>query len=144
MKLTTRSRYGARMVLDIAIYGANEPVRIPDIAARQGLSVKYLEKLARELKAAGCIKSRRGPKGGHMLAKPAEEITLGEIVRALEGDLLLIECGKGSGICPRAESCLTRQVWLEAGKALFDKLDSLTLAELARRGERCPAPQNIF
>lgn len=144
MKLTTRSRYGARMVLDIAMHGVNGPVRIPDIAARQGLSVKYLEKLVRELKAAGCIKSRRGPKGGHMLAKPAEEITLGEIVRVLEGDLHLTECGKGDGVCPRANSCLTRQAWLDAGKALFDKLDSLTMAELAQQGELCPVPQNDF
>ncbi|MFW5836969.1 MAG: RrF2 family transcriptional regulator [Desulfovibrionaceae bacterium] len=140
MKLTTRSRYGARMVLDIAIHGAQGPVRIPDIAARQGLSVKYLEKLIRELKTAGCIKSRRGPKGGHMLAKPAEEITLGEIVRALEGDLHLIECGKDGVTCPRAEHCQTRTVWLEAGQALFDKLDSLSLADLMQRGEFCPAP----
>ena len=75
-----------------------------------------------------------------MLAKPADQITLGEIVRALEGDLHLIECGRDGEVCPRADSCLTRTVWMEAGQALFDKLDSLTLEDLVQRGECCPVP----
>ena len=130
MKLTTRSRYGTRMILDMAINGQNGPVRIKDIAARQGVSVKYLEKLVRELKDAGLVRSRRGPRGGHELDKPLEMISVGDIVRALEGDLSLVECGDAAGPCPRSAECLTRGVWMEAAQAMHEKLDSITLADL--------------
>lgn len=139
MKLTTRSRYGTRMILDMALNGQDGPVRIKDVAARQGVSVKYLEKLVRELKQAGFVRSRRGPRGGHELAKPLEAITVGAIVRALEGDFSLVECdGDGSGAgCPRVADCLTRSVWAEAAKAMHERLDAITLADLvARAGTR--------
>ncbi len=134
MKLTTRSRYGTRLILDMALHGRDGPVRIKDVAARQGISLKYLEKLVRELKAAGLVKSRRGPHGGHVLARPLEEITIGAVVRALEGDLELVECGDGEVSCPRLYECLTRDVWIEAARAMHAKLDSFTLADLVRRG----------
>lgn len=130
MKLTTRSRYGTRMILDMAMHGQNGPVRIKDIAARQGVSVKYLEKLVRELKDAGFVRSRRGPRGGHELDKPLDAISVGDIVRALEGDLSLVECNGEGGPCPRIADCLTRGVWMEAAQAMHEKLDSITLADL--------------
>lgn len=139
MKLTTRSRYGTRMILDMALHGQNGPVRIKDIAARQGVSVKYLEKLVRELKEAGFVRSRRGPRGGHELARPLQVITVGDIVRALEGDLALVECdgdGEGSGPCPRLADCLTREVWAEAAQAMHKALDAITLADLVDRARR--------
>lgn len=135
MKLTTRSRYGTRMILDMALNGHNGPVRIKEIAARQGVSVKYLEKLVRELKDAGFVRSRRGPRGGHELDKPLESISVGDIVRTLEGDLSLVECNGAGGPCPRQADCLTRGVWIEAARAMHEKLDSITLADLvAGRG----------
>ena len=146
MKLTTRSRYGTRMILDMAINGHNGPVRIKDVAARQGVSVKYLEKLVRDLKSAGFVRSRRGPRGGHELDKPLESISVGDIVRALEGDLSLVECGDEQSACPRQADCLTRGVWMEAARAMHDKLDSITLADLVagqgrcRSADGCPTP----
>lgn len=134
MKLTTRSRYGTRMILDMAQHGQNGPVRIKDIAARQGVSVKYLEKLVRELKAAGFVKSRRGPRGGHELAMPLEAISVGAIVRVLEGDLSLVDCDGQDGACARREACLTRRIWVEAAQALHAHLDAITLADLVREG----------
>lgn len=141
MKLTTRSRYGTRMILDMALNGQNGPVRIKDIATRQGVSVKYLEKLVRELKDAGFVRSRRGPHGGHELDMPLEAISVGDIVRALEGDLSLVECSVGDEPCPRSAACLTRGVWMEAARAMHEKLDSITLADLVAGHLGCAAPQ---
>ena len=143
MKLTTRSRYGTRMILDMAIHGQNGPVRIKDIAARQGVSVKYLEKLVRDLKEAGFVRSRRGPRGGHELDKPLAEISVGDIVRALEGDLSLVECGDEVGPCPRQADCLTRGVWMEAARAMHEKLDSITLADLVAGASGCALGANV-
>ncbi|WP_428562577.1 MAG: RrF2 family transcriptional regulator [Solidesulfovibrio sp. DCME] len=136
MKLTTRSRYGTRMILDMALHGHNGPVRIKDVAARQGVSIKYLEKLVRELKQAGFVRSRRGPRGGHELARPLEAITVGDIVRTLEGELSLVECDADPGRpCPRLADCLTREVWVEAARAMHQALDGITLADLVARAE---------
>lgn len=137
MKLTTRSRYGTRMVLDIALNQGAGPVRVNDIAKRQDLSVKYLERLIGELKRAGFIKSRRGPKGGHMLTRPVERITIGEIVRVLEGGAEVIGCGAERTPCARAGICLTRKAWMRAGQALYAELDSISVADLVRDAQEC-------
>lgn len=138
MKLSTRSRYGTRLILDLAIHGRDGPVRIKDIAKRQGVSVKYLEKLVHELQAAGYVKSRRGPRGGHELAKPLETISVGDIVRTLEGDFRLVGCDGPDAVCPRAATCPTRDVWIEAARAMHRSLDAVTLADLAaRQGAFC-------
>ena len=89
MKLSTRSRYGTRMLLDMAQHYNQGPVQVGDIAKRQGISVKYLEQIIIPLKRAGYVKSARGPKGGHALARRPEEITVGEIVALLEKGCLL-------------------------------------------------------
>lgn len=138
MRLTTRSRYGTRMVLDIALHGKDQPVRIGDIADRQGVSVKYLEKLIRELKRAGYIKSKRGPRGGHMLTRPPEDISVGEIVSVLEGETLLVDCDKDATGCPRQAVCLTRSIWKEASEAMYKKLNSFTFGDLVRDTALCP------
>jgi Rrf2 family protein len=137
MKLTTRSRYGTRMMLDIAQNGKEGPVRIQDIADRQGVSAKYLEKLIRKLKDVGFVKSKRGPRGGHSLAKPASEIPIGEVVHALEGDGSLVECRTGEKGCSRIRECLTRRLWQEAADAMYDRLNTFTLADLIDDAEQC-------
>ncbi len=137
MKLTTRSRYGTRMILDIALNGALGPVRLADVAKRQGISLKYLEKLVRELKRAGFVASRRGPGGGHVLARRAEDISIGAVVRLLEGDEPLAPCGRGGQSCPRRRDCPTRQVWDSASESLYERLDRLSLADLARDAGKC-------
>lgn len=137
MKLTTRSRYGTRMVLDIAQHGNGGPVRIGDIAERQNISVKYLEKLIRELRDAGYIKSRRGPKGGHTLTRSPEDISVGEVVQVLEGQPSLVECA-GDEPCERSSECLTRCIWQDASEAMYAKLNSITFADLVHDRYLCP------
>lgn len=143
MRLTTRSRYGTRMALDIAQHCDKGLVRIQDIAERQGVSVKYLEKLIRSLKLAGFVKSKRGPRGGHTLARPASEIPMGEVVRVLEGDDSLVECRAGSNDCERMEVCLTRRLWREAADAMYDRLNSFTLADMLADAEQCAQSESM-
>jgi len=134
MKLSTRSRYGTRMMLDLAQHYDQGPVQIGDVSKRENISVKYLEQLIIPLKKANFIKSVRGPKGGHMLAKPPEEITVGDIVRILEGGINLSSCIENPEVCDRTTRCLTRGVWEEATKAMYDKLNSATLSKMIKEG----------
>ncbi|MBF0453066.1 MAG: RrF2 family transcriptional regulator [Candidatus Magnetomorum sp.] len=137
MRLTTKSRYGTRMVLDIAINASNKPVTVGEISRRQNISVKYLEKLIRTLKQGGIIVSHRGPHGGHMLAKPAEEITIGSLVRLLEDTTAITDCAetdtKICGECNLAGECISQWVWIEASKAMFERLDGITIASLIKK-----------
>ena len=130
MKISTRSRYGTRMMLDLAQHYDEGPVQIGDVSKRENISVKYLEQLIIPLKKANFIKSVRGPKGGHLLAKPPEEITVGEIVSILEGGINLSSCIADAEVCDRTTRCLTRGVWEEATKAMYDKLNSVTLSKM--------------
>ena len=134
MKLSTRSRYGTKLMVDLAQHYDKSPVRINDIAKRQDVSVKYLEQLIIPLKKANFIKSVRGPKGGHLLSKPPEEITMGDIVRILESDVNLVPCLKDPEECVNTPACLTRNVWKMASAALFKTLDSMTLDRVIKLG----------
>ncbi|MFP4040751.1 MAG: RrF2 family transcriptional regulator [Desulfosudaceae bacterium] len=134
MRLTTKSRYGTRLLLDLAIYAGDKHVPLGDIARRQDISRKYLEQLIRKLKKDGLVTSRRGPFGGHMLARPPERITIGDIVRSLEETTSLTECSESQepycGVCNRAGECLSRWVWFEASNAMFERLNQITLKHL--------------
>ena len=130
MRLSTRSRYGTRMMLDLAQHHDKGPVRIGEIARRQDMPVKYLEQLIIPLKKGNVIKSGRGPKGGHMLARPPEEITVGEIVKTLENGIDLAGCIENPAECQRSGRCLTRGIWEDASKAMYDKLNSITLSNM--------------
>lgn len=133
MKLSTRSRYGTRLMVDMAQHYNQGPIQLGDIAKRQDISVKYLEQIIIPLKKAHYIESIRGPKGGHILTKPPEEITVAEIVALLEEGASLTDCSEKAEVCERADFCPTRLVWKEAAEAMFDKLQSITLADLAAR-----------
>ncbi|MBN2140838.1 MAG: RrF2 family transcriptional regulator [Desulfovibrionaceae bacterium] len=130
MRLSTRSRYGLRMIVDIAQNCASGPVPIKEVAKRQGLPVKYLEKLTRDLKKAGFIESRFGAKGGYLLARDPSRITVGELVMVLEGGVSLVDCRKGGKTCPRKDICATCDFWTQINSALRDKLYSFTLDRL--------------
>ncbi len=136
MRLTTKSRYGTRLVLDLAIYAKKGPVPLGDVAKRQNISLKYLEQLILKLKKAGLVESQRGPYGGHMLAKPPNEITIGDIVRILEGSAAITDCaetdGRLCGECNQAGDCLSRWVWVEASKVMFDRLDQITVESIIK------------
>ena len=123
------------MMLDMAQHYDEGPVQIGDIAKRQDISVKYLEQLIIPLKKANYVQSVRGPKGGHMLAKHPKEITVGEIVEVLEGEINLTRCIENPEICDRSDTCLTRGVWEIATKAMYDKLNSITLSKMIKMGK---------
>ncbi len=116
------------MVLELAKRFDEGPVSIGEIAERQGISVKYLEQLIIPLKRADFIKSVRGPKGGHMLSRPPEDITVGEVVKALEGEMNLTVCVENPEKCDRSQNCATRNIWRAASEAMYEKLDSMTLS----------------
>ncbi len=133
MRLSTRSRYGTRLLLDMAQHYDQGPIQLGEIAKRQDISVKYLEQIIIPLKKAHYVLSVRGPKGGHFLARPPEEITLGEIVALLEEGPSLVECSEHAEVCGRSGSCPTRLIWKEVAQAMFEKLAAITLADLAER-----------
>jgi Rrf2 family iron-sulfur cluster assembly transcriptional regulator len=130
MKLSTRTRYGTRLILDMAQHYGQGAIQLGEIASRQNISLKYLEQIIRPLKKANYVKSFRGAKGGHMLTKPPEKITVGEVVAVLEGGNTLVHCDKNPENCKRVDECLTRYVWMEAAAAIFQRLSSITFADL--------------
>ncbi|MFC1820711.1 RrF2 family transcriptional regulator [Thermodesulfobacteriota bacterium] len=130
MKLSTRSRYGTRLMVDLAQHHNQGPVQIGDIARRQDISSKYLEQLIIPLKKAKFVKSVRGPKGGHLLTKPPKDITVGEIVDVLENGIYLTQCVTNPDGCNRSMDCKTRDIWEIATKAIYDKLNSVTLSQV--------------
>jgi Rrf2 family protein len=121
------------MMVDLAQHYDEGPVSINDIARRQDISPKYLEQLIIPLKKKKHIKSVRGPKGGHMLARPPEEITVGEIVRTLEGETGLVHCIENPASCNRVAFCPTYDIWKSATEAMFNKLNGITLFEIVRK-----------
>ena len=136
MKLSTRSRYGARILVDLARNSNQGPVQIGEISKRQDISVKYLEQLIRPLKQANMVNSVRGPKGGHLLALRPEDITLGQIVRLFEGQSELVECISNPEKCNMSDDCQVRLAWGDATRVLYEKLDNTTIADLMK-GNHC-------
>ena len=135
MKLSTRSRYGTRLMVDLAENYNKGPIQLSSIANRQDISLKYLEQLIIPLKKANFIKSVRGPKGGHLLAKPPGDISVGEIVKVLESEISLTKCIEKPEICDRTDTCPTRDIWKITTKAMYDKLNSVTLSEMINRNK---------
>ncbi len=130
MKLSTRSRYGARILVDLARHKDQGPVQIGEISKRQDISVKYLEQLIRPLKKAKLVTSVRGPKGGHLLAEKPENISLGQVVRLFEAQADLVECVSFPEKCPMSDDCQVRLAWRDATKVLYEKLDNTTISDL--------------
>jgi len=133
MKLSTRTRYGARAMLELALREEPNPVSTKEIATRQQVSVKYLESVLATLRQAGLVRSLRGAGGGHVLGKPAQEITLRDVFEALEDSQAFVPCTYEPGVCERADLCVTREVWTEMYAASMAVLEEITLAELVRR-----------
>lgn len=137
MRLTTKGRYGMRLVLDIAQHEKYGPVSMAETSLRQDISAKYLERLVGELQRAGLVRSLRGREGGHLLAVPPEKITVGDIVRILEGESAQLTCSHNRLSCPRSVHCLTRSIWVAADQAMFEKLDSVTVRDILDDGQNC-------
>lgn len=130
MKLSTKGRYGLRALIDLALYSENEAVSIQSIARRQNISDSYLEQLMRKLRSAGLIVSVRGAQGGYKLARPANEISVGDVLRALEGSLEAVTCGGEDNSCQGADLCVTKFVWERINSSIRDTVDSIKLSQL--------------
>jgi Rrf2 family protein len=142
MKLSTKGRYGLRAVLDLAVHADEEAVALSQIAERQGISMNYLEQLIAKLKKAGIVNGIRGAQGGYMLAVPAEQISVGDILRALEGDLNPVDCSevnKGDGLCSNSDSCVTKYVWKRISDSINDAVDAIMLSELVSESKKVQA-----
>lgn len=130
MKISTKGRYALRTMIDLAQHNRTEYISVKSISERQGISVKYLEQIISNLNKAGYVKSLRGIGGGYKLAKGPEEITAGEILRAIEGSLSPVSCiDDNPNQCDRAEECLTIGFWEGLNKVVGDYVDNVTIAD---------------
>lgn len=138
MKISTKGRYAVRLMLDLAQNDTGECIKVKDIAARQGISEKYLEQIIAILNKAGYVKSVRGAQGGYRIAKDPQEYTVGMILRLTEGSLSPVACLEESyGECERCDTCETLDVWKDLHSAINRVVDGVTIADLVeKRKER--------
>ena len=135
MKISTKGRYGLRILLDLATHQKKGPVNLGDISKRQGISEKYLWQVINLAKSAGLITSARGPKGGYTVAKPANQITILDIIAALEGPIILVDCLDKAESCDRHASCVTRDVWAKIENNMKKTMATITLQDLVEKQE---------
>jgi len=135
MKLSTKTRYGVRAILELAEHYGQGPLQTNVIAQRQDISVKYLEQLMAILKAAGLIKSVRGARGGYVLAKRPDEVKLSEVFYGLEGPVITVECLENQSVCNRIADCASRQLWAQIQEAVTKVLESMTLQDLINKAQ---------
>lgn len=143
MKISTRGRYALRLMLELAMAAEGEYTTIKSIAARQDISEKYLEQIITSLSRAGYVKSARGAQGGYKLAKPAEEYTVGMILRTIEGNLVPVACMEDEpNQCPRSQQCVTLDIWKQINDAVNNVIDNITLADLVKKQRDMQAESN--
>lgn len=132
MKLSTKGRYGLRAMLEMALNEENGPMTTRTIAEHQELSERYLEQLLIPLKQAGLVKSIRGSQGGYVLGRKPENITVGDIIRVLEGPIAPVDCVSeiNPDECDRSGFCVTRGIWTKVRDAITEVLDSYSLQDL--------------
>ncbi|MGD0780351.1 MAG: Rrf2 family transcriptional regulator [Dehalococcoidales bacterium] len=142
MKLSTKTRYGTRALLELALREGWGPVFLKDIAGRQQISLAYLEHLIAPLISGGIVRSIKGPKGGITLAKKPRDITMLEITQLLEGSLAPVECVDHPEVCERSKQCVTRDVWGEMKEAMDGVLAATTLQDLVERQKKKGLPES--
>jgi Rrf2 family transcriptional regulator, iron-sulfur cluster assembly transcription factor len=140
VKLSTQIRYGVRSLCDIAYNSAGSPAQVRCISERQGISPRYIEQIFQKLKRGGIIRSVRGPTGGYYLARRPEEISVGDVIRAVDGkDVNLVFCGPDKRgrkkACDRYGKCVVSDVWAEASKRLMDYFDSVTINNVCQEAK---------
>jgi Rrf2 family protein len=133
LKVSTKGRYGLRALIDLAMNSTGKPVLLADIARRQGLSKRYLERLFTQMRSAGIIRSVRGAAGGYVLNRPAEDIMISEVVESLEGPIRAVDCVSDPARCARSGQCVTFELWQRLGECIKEKLSGITLADLRKR-----------
>jgi Rrf2 family protein len=133
LRLSTKGRYGTRLMVDLARHGKKSSVFLKDIARRQDISVGYLEHLIPPLKKAKLIRAIRGAHGGYMLTKAPSKITLRHIIEALEGSLSPVKCVDSPSLCKRKRICPTHSVWKLLGEKISHTLEGITLNTLLKQ-----------
>ena len=132
MKISTKGRYGLRILLDLALYSKNDPRQMKEIAQSQQISEKYISRLILSLNKAGLIISLRGAKGGLQLAKPPKEITLLDIIEAMEGTVSIVECVADKTFCKKSADCSACRVWSSLNKKIKKQMQEITLKDLLK------------
>lgn len=137
MKMSTKARYGLRALVDLAKNSEEGPVSISSISERQSISENYLEQLLAKLRKAEIVKSVRGSQGGYVLARDAESISVGEVLRTLEGDLSPVECPliNDELDCHDEDKCVTKYVWKKVSDSINETVDKISIGELIRGGK---------
>ncbi len=135
MKLSTRTRYGVRLMVVLAQNYGKGPVFLKDIAKGENISEKYLSLIIIPLRGVNLVNSVRGAHGGYKLSKEPSQITLKEIVDVLEGDCSLVECVKNPSTCERSPICATHDVWAMIGEKISETLRSVTLDQLVKMNQ---------
>jgi len=138
MKISTRGRYGTRLMLELARHFGEGPIFLKEIAGSLGISEKYLGQLVIPMKNAGLISSVRGAHGGYSIARPPSNITLREIVEVAEGPLSLVECVSNPGVCPKSQDCVHRSVWKKVAQCMEGTLASITLQDMLEMKKESP------
>lgn len=132
MKISTRARYGLRLMIEIAANYKNRPIYLKEIAINIDVSEKYLSQIIIPLKGKGLVSTYGGAHSGYVPGKLPSEIKVKEIIEVLEGDLSLIDCATNDLVCSKAKNCVTRDIWIKLGEKISEFLDSLTLEDLVR------------
>jgi Rrf2 family protein len=140
MRISTAARYGVRAVFDVAYHGAGQATQIKDISRRQHISQRYLEQIFNKLLKGGILNSRRGPKGGYMLARDPSEITVMDIIEVAQGPIVPVYC-LAEGQMEKMDdsiftSCVTRHVWEQTQKLLVEYFQSVTIADLCSMAKK--------
>jgi Rrf2 family protein len=133
MRLSTKSEYGTRAMLDLAVRYKDGPVLMKNISKRQDITFKYLGQIFLLLKKKGLIVGQRGSNGGYQLSRPPKDITLLEIFETLEGPLDLIECATDASLCTKSHNCVTHDIWKNTRNLILDYFSSLTLEDLVEK-----------
>ncbi len=132
MKLSTKARYATRALIELTRHYEKGPVRLKDIAEKQGISAKYLEQVLFPLNIQGLVRTRKGSGGGHFLGRDPEEINLAEIINIVEGSLAPVECVDDPKRCTRYETCEARKIWCRLKDVIVQELESINLKELSK------------
>ena len=138
MKLSTKGRYGLRALVDLAVHSETGPVSIQSIANRQEISVSYLEQLVGKMRRAGLVISVRGATGGYRLAKSPSEISVGDVLRALEGTLEAVDCPGNSEVsaCKASQKCVTKYVWKKINESISQAVDTIMIEQLVQESHQ--------
>ena len=140
MKLSTKTRYGIRALVELAENYGRGPVQLKLISKDQDISIKYLEQIIALLKSSGLVNSTRGANGGYFLAREPENIKLSECFNCLEGPISTVECVDNQSYCNKVKSCIARDIWAEVEKAIMAVLDSITLYDMVERAKKNQPP----